>query len=173
MVYYDSDIKINVLPSSTFRLYGLEKKVQFSGLFKRHFDSFHQLTWRKCSPVCVFCLYLVNKIILAVTVVRHTDFLLYFLQCIMSNPGTASQKQTKSQNTPRRCSSSTGLDEEVKIAVNLSLERFRYSDQKGNNVFIVLYQKLKAELFSLVVFVKLVIMLHVWMGIVTWGFKQC
>uniref|UniRef100_A0A671VM71 RNA helicase n=1 Tax=Sparus aurata TaxID=8175 RepID=A0A671VM71_SPAAU len=33
-------------------------------------------------------------------------------------------------NTPRRCSSSTGLDEEVKIAVNLSLERFRYSDQK-------------------------------------------
>uniref|UniRef100_A0A671VQR6 RNA helicase n=1 Tax=Sparus aurata TaxID=8175 RepID=A0A671VQR6_SPAAU len=48
----------------------------------------------------------------------------------MSNPGTASQKQTKSQNTPRRCSSSTGLDEEVKIAVNLSLERFRYSDQK-------------------------------------------
>ncbi|XP_073334572.1 3'-5' RNA helicase YTHDC2 isoform X1 [Pagrus major] len=48
----------------------------------------------------------------------------------MSNPGKASRKQAKSQNTPRRCSSSTGLDEEVKIAVNLSLERFRYSDQK-------------------------------------------
>lgn len=98
---------------------------------------------------------------------------IFFLQCIMSNHGTASQKQTKSQNTPRRCSSSTSLDEEVKIAVNLSLERFRYSDQKGNNVFIVLYQKLKAELFSLAVFVKLVIVLHVWMRIVTCGFKQC
>ena len=120
---------------------------------------------------CMCVLPVLNKIILAVTVGRHADFWLYFffLQCIMSNPGTASQKQTKSQNTSRHCSSSTGLDEEVKIAVNLSLERFRYSDQKGNNVFIVLYQKLKAELFSLVVFVKL----HLWMGIVTWGFKQC
>ncbi|XP_044030649.1 3'-5' RNA helicase YTHDC2 isoform X2 [Siniperca chuatsi] len=53
----------------------------------------------------------------------------------MSNAGRASQKPAKSQNTPPRGSISNGLkeihiDEEVKIAVNLSLERFRYSDQK-------------------------------------------
>ncbi|KAF1377148.1 hypothetical protein PFLUV_G00197580 [Perca fluviatilis] len=53
--------------------------------------------------------------------------------CIMSNAGTASQKPAR--NTPPRGSKSRGLkeihiDEEVKIAVNLSLERFRYSDQK-------------------------------------------
>ncbi|XP_028456578.1 3'-5' RNA helicase YTHDC2 isoform X2 [Perca flavescens] len=51
----------------------------------------------------------------------------------MSNAGTASQKPAR--NTPPRGSKSRGLkeihiDEEVKIAVNLSLERFRYSDQK-------------------------------------------
>ncbi len=58
----------------------------------------------------------------------------------MSNSGTASQKPAKSQNTPPRGSISKGLkeihiDEEVKIAMNLSLERFRYSDQKGINCF--------------------------------------
>ncbi|XP_034751393.1 3'-5' RNA helicase YTHDC2 isoform X1 [Etheostoma cragini] len=51
----------------------------------------------------------------------------------MSNAGTASHKPAR--NTPPRGSKSKGLkeihiDEEVKIAVNLSLERFRYSDQK-------------------------------------------
>uniref|UniRef100_A0A4W6F8G7 RNA helicase n=1 Tax=Lates calcarifer TaxID=8187 RepID=A0A4W6F8G7_LATCA len=49
--------------------------------------------------------------------------------------GTASQKQAKSRGTPPRGSVSNGLkeihiDEEVKIAVSLSLERFRYSDQR-------------------------------------------
>uniref|UniRef100_A0A4W6F8V8 RNA helicase n=1 Tax=Lates calcarifer TaxID=8187 RepID=A0A4W6F8V8_LATCA len=53
----------------------------------------------------------------------------------MSNAGTASQKQAKSRGTPPRGSVSNGLkeihiDEEVKIAVSLSLERFRYSDQR-------------------------------------------
>ncbi|XP_040915601.1 3'-5' RNA helicase YTHDC2 isoform X2 [Toxotes jaculatrix] len=53
----------------------------------------------------------------------------------MSNTGTASQKPAKSQNSAARGSSSRGLkeihiDEEVKIAVNLSLERFLYSDQR-------------------------------------------
>ncbi|XP_038589485.1 3'-5' RNA helicase YTHDC2 isoform X1 [Micropterus salmoides] len=53
----------------------------------------------------------------------------------MSNAGTTSRKPSRSQHTPPRGSISNGLkdihiDEEVKIAVNLSLERFRYSDQK-------------------------------------------
>ncbi|KAI3362257.1 hypothetical protein L3Q82_012222, partial [Scortum barcoo] len=52
--------------------------------------------------------------------------------CTMSNAGT---KPARSQNTPPRSSTSKGLkeihvDEEVKIAMNLSLERFRYSDQR-------------------------------------------
>eukprot|EP00064_Thunnus_orientalis_P018288 superscaffoldBa00004166_g18384 len=55
--------------------------------------------------------------------------------CIMSNASTASQKPARSQSTTPRASISNGLkeihiDEEVKIAVNLSLEKFRYSDQK-------------------------------------------
>ncbi|XP_022600321.1 probable ATP-dependent RNA helicase YTHDC2 isoform X1 [Seriola dumerili] len=53
----------------------------------------------------------------------------------MSNHGTASHKAAKSHSTPPRGSTYKGLkeihiDEEVKIAVNLSLERFRYSDQR-------------------------------------------
>uniref|UniRef100_UPI0037E88EAD 3'-5' RNA helicase YTHDC2 isoform X2 n=1 Tax=Semicossyphus pulcher TaxID=241346 RepID=UPI0037E88EAD len=53
----------------------------------------------------------------------------------MSNAGSASRKPSRSQKTSNRGSSSSGLkeihiDEEVKIAVNLSLERFRYSDEK-------------------------------------------
>uniref|UniRef100_A0A7N8XXR8 RNA helicase n=1 Tax=Mastacembelus armatus TaxID=205130 RepID=A0A7N8XXR8_9TELE len=53
----------------------------------------------------------------------------------MLNVGTVSQKSAKCQKTPTRGSVSKGLkeihiDEEVKIAVNLSLERFRYSDQR-------------------------------------------
>ncbi|XP_044189523.1 3'-5' RNA helicase YTHDC2 isoform X1 [Thunnus albacares] len=53
----------------------------------------------------------------------------------MSNASTASQKPARSQSTTPRASISNGLkeihiDEEVKIAVNLSLEKFRYSDQK-------------------------------------------
>nr|UZE37972.1 YTH domain containing 2 [Miichthys miiuy] len=53
----------------------------------------------------------------------------------MSNASTASKKTAKRQNTLPCGSISNGLkeihiDEEVKIAVNLSLERFRYSDQK-------------------------------------------
>ncbi|XP_051268215.1 3'-5' RNA helicase YTHDC2 isoform X4 [Dicentrarchus labrax] len=52
--------------------------------------------------------------------------------CTMLNAATASQKPAR---TPPRGSISSGLkeihiDEEVKIAVNLSLERFRYSDLK-------------------------------------------
>ncbi|XP_029300796.1 3'-5' RNA helicase YTHDC2 isoform X2 [Cottoperca gobio] len=53
----------------------------------------------------------------------------------MSNAGRASQKPAKSRNTAARGSISNGLkkipiDEEVKISVNISLERFRYNDQK-------------------------------------------
>ena len=125
---------------------------------------------RKYSLVCVFCPHLVNKSVLAVTVVKHTDFWLYFFFTVHHVKSWHSF--TKTNQNPEH-TTATSLDEEVKIAVNLSLERFRYSDQKGNNVFIVLYQKLKAELFSLAVFVKLVIVLHVWMRIVTCGFKQC
>ncbi|KAG7240878.1 hypothetical protein INR49_023452 [Caranx melampygus] len=56
-------------------------------------------------------------------------------QCIMPNNGTASHRAGKSQSMPPRGSASKGLkeihiDEEVKIAVNLSMERFRYSDQR-------------------------------------------
>ncbi|KAL7376832.1 hypothetical protein ABVT39_016645 [Epinephelus coioides] len=53
---------------------------------------------------------------------------------IMSKSGTASHKPAKSKNTPSCGSISsilkgTHIDEEVKIAVNLCLERFRYSDE--------------------------------------------
>ncbi|XP_034402370.1 3'-5' RNA helicase YTHDC2 isoform X1 [Cyclopterus lumpus] len=53
----------------------------------------------------------------------------------MSSAGPASQKPAKSQNTRHHGSFSKGLkeihvDEEVKISMNLSLERFHYSDQK-------------------------------------------
>nr|XP_033502301.1 3'-5' RNA helicase YTHDC2 isoform X1 [Epinephelus lanceolatus] len=53
---------------------------------------------------------------------------------IMSKSGTASHKPAKSKNTPPCGSISsilkgTHIDEEVKIAVNLCLERFRYSDE--------------------------------------------
>nr|XP_033502302.1 3'-5' RNA helicase YTHDC2 isoform X2 [Epinephelus lanceolatus] len=52
----------------------------------------------------------------------------------MSKSGTASHKPAKSKNTPPCGSISsilkgTHIDEEVKIAVNLCLERFRYSDE--------------------------------------------
>lgn len=51
--------------------------------------------------------------------------------------GATSQK-ARSQSKAARGSASNGLkeihiDEEVKIAVNLSVERFHYSDQKGMN----------------------------------------
>ncbi|XP_075935608.1 3'-5' RNA helicase YTHDC2 isoform X1 [Anarhichas minor] len=53
----------------------------------------------------------------------------------MSSAGPASQKPAKRQNTRPYGSISKGLkeihiDEEVKISMNLSLERFHYSDQK-------------------------------------------
>ncbi|XP_070706567.1 3'-5' RNA helicase YTHDC2 isoform X2 [Pempheris klunzingeri] len=53
----------------------------------------------------------------------------------MLNAGTGSRPPAKSRNTPLHGSISNRLkeihiDEAVKIAVNLSLERFRYSDQK-------------------------------------------
>lgn len=53
---------------------------------------------------------------------------------IMSKSGTASHKPAKSKNTPPCGSISsilkgTHIDEEVKIAVNLCLEKFRYSDE--------------------------------------------
>ncbi|XP_076615090.1 3'-5' RNA helicase YTHDC2 isoform X1 [Chaetodon auriga] len=53
----------------------------------------------------------------------------------MSKAGAAYQKAAKSQNPPHRGSMSNRLkdihiDEEVKISVNLSVERFHYSDQQ-------------------------------------------
>uniref|UniRef100_A0A8C6WK60 RNA helicase n=1 Tax=Neogobius melanostomus TaxID=47308 RepID=A0A8C6WK60_9GOBI len=53
----------------------------------------------------------------------------------MSHGGVSSKTLAKGQSTPKRGRVSNGLkdiriDEEVKISVNLSLERFRYSDQK-------------------------------------------
>ncbi|CAK6975730.1 '-5' RNA helicase YTHDC2 [Scomber scombrus] len=51
----------------------------------------------------------------------------------MSNVSKASQKGARSHNSAARSSNSLKeihIDEEVKIAVNLSLEKFRYSDQK-------------------------------------------
>ncbi|KAL6097397.1 ythdc2 [Pungitius sinensis] len=53
----------------------------------------------------------------------------------MSSAGPTSQKPHKSHNTRPRGPISKGLkeihiDEEVKISINLSLERFQYSDQK-------------------------------------------
>uniref|UniRef100_A0A3Q1G939 R3H domain-containing protein n=1 Tax=Acanthochromis polyacanthus TaxID=80966 RepID=A0A3Q1G939_9TELE len=53
----------------------------------------------------------------------------------MSNAGGASQKPARSQKTSPHGSSYSStkeihIDEEVKIAVNLSLESFRYNDQK-------------------------------------------
>lgn len=72
----------------------------------------------------------------------------------MSNAGTASQKQAKSRGTPPRGSVSNGLkeihiDEEVKIAVSLSLERFRYSDQRGINCFCCFISDNKSQTFLL------------------------
>ncbi len=57
----------------------------------------------------------------------------------MWNAGIALQKTVKTQKPPPQGSITEGpreihIDEEVKIAVNLSLERFRYSDQKGITV---------------------------------------
>uniref|UniRef100_A0A3B5AQ11 RNA helicase n=1 Tax=Stegastes partitus TaxID=144197 RepID=A0A3B5AQ11_9TELE len=53
----------------------------------------------------------------------------------MSNAGAASRKPARSQKTSPHGSSFSGMkeihiDEEVKIAVNISLENFRYGDQK-------------------------------------------
>ncbi|KAJ0012741.1 hypothetical protein NQD34_017075 [Periophthalmus magnuspinnatus] len=53
----------------------------------------------------------------------------------MSHSGVSSKTLAKGQSIPKRGRVSNGLkeihiDEEVKISVNLSLERFRYSDQK-------------------------------------------
>uniref|UniRef100_A0AAQ4RSF4 RNA helicase n=1 Tax=Gasterosteus aculeatus aculeatus TaxID=481459 RepID=A0AAQ4RSF4_GASAC len=57
------------------------------------------------------------------------------LQSIMSTAGSASKKAPKSHSTRSHGTTSKGLkeihiDEEVKISINLSLERFQYSDQK-------------------------------------------
>lgn len=57
------------------------------------------------------------------------------IKCIMSNAGAASLKPARSQKTSPHGSSYSSIkeihiDEEVKIAVSLSLEDFRYSDQK-------------------------------------------
>lgn len=62
------------------------------------------------------------------------------LQSIMSTAGSASKKAPKSHSTRSHGTTSKGLkeihiDEEVKISINLSLERFQYSDQKGIAVF--------------------------------------
>lgn len=86
----------------------------------------------------VFCPHLVSTRIPAL---RQTVVL---LQCIMLKVGMSSRKPAKSQSTHTRSSISNGLkeihiDEEVKIAVNLSLERFRYSDHKGINCSFCIY----------------------------------
>lgn len=86
----------------------------------------------------MFCPHLVSTRIPAL---RRTVVL---LQCIMSKVGMSSRKPAKSQSTHTRSSISNGLkeihiDEEVKIAVNLSLERFRYSDHKGINCSFCIY----------------------------------
>lgn len=78
------------------------------------------------------------------SVFKHCDETLFLLQCIMLNAGVSSQKPGKSRNTPPSSSASDRLkkihiDEEVKIAVNLSLERFRYSDQRGINCYFYFY----------------------------------
>lgn len=67
------------------------------------------------------------------------------LQYIMLNAVMASFKQVKSQNTSPRGLKEIHIDEEVKIAVSLSLERFRFSDQKGIGCFF--YQIMKANNF--------------------------
>lgn len=57
------------------------------------------------------------------------------LQCIMLPSGASSKKPGKSQKTRLRTIANglrkIHIDEEVKIALTLSLERFSYSDQKG------------------------------------------
>lgn len=59
----------------------------------------------------------------------------------MSNAGMSSQKPAKRDNLPLGNTINNlkeiHTDEEVKIAVTLSLERFRYSDQKGIVDFFV------------------------------------
>ncbi|TNN53113.1 putative ATP-dependent RNA helicase YTHDC2 [Liparis tanakae] len=58
--------------------------------------------------------------------------------CIMSSAGSASRKPARSQHSRHHGSASKGfkdihIDEEVKISMNLSLERFHYSDQRGKS----------------------------------------
>lgn len=58
------------------------------------------------------------------------------LQGIMLNVGLSSQKPSRSQRTFLHSSTTKHLkeihiDEEFRIAVNLSMDRFRHSDQKG------------------------------------------
>lgn len=48
----------------------------------------------------------------------------------MLNAGTSSRKRSVSNGLK-----DIRIDEDVKIALNLSLERFRYSDQKGISFF--------------------------------------
>ncbi|KAF7648265.1 hypothetical protein LDENG_00159620 [Lucifuga dentata] len=67
---------------------------------------------------------------------KHSNWVVLLRgKCTMSCFGSASQNPVKNQRAPSGVSSSKGLkniciDEEVKIAMNLSLERFRYSDSK-------------------------------------------
>lgn len=61
------------------------------------------------------------------------------LQCInMSRPSTASPKPTPGKPKPSGGAGPKGkglkdirIEEGVKIAVNITMERFQYSDQKG------------------------------------------
>lgn len=91
---------------------------------------------------CVFYLHIMNIIAHVLTQMLVCFFVCLF-QSIMWN---TSQKPTNRLKKPPRGSSSSGIkeihvDEDFKIAVNCSLERFCYSDQKGVNLFIVLGKK--------------------------------
>uniref|UniRef100_I3K0G5 RNA helicase n=1 Tax=Oreochromis niloticus TaxID=8128 RepID=I3K0G5_ORENI len=61
----------------------------------------------------------------------HNTFSVVLLQCNMSKIGAATQKPSMSHNGSSASSfKEIHIDEEVKIAVTLALERFQYSDQK-------------------------------------------
>lgn len=79
----------------------------------------------------------------------------------MSRPSTASSKPAMSQNRQTGSSRAKGLkdiriDEEVKIAVHISLERFQYSDQKGSiHVVLLNIYPLLIQYFCLLLWLKI------------------
>lgn len=73
----------------------------------------------------------------------------YLLQYIMLNAVMASLKQDKHQNTPPCGLKEIHINEEVKIAVSLSLERFHFSDQKGIRFFFSDFPKQLNNVFHM------------------------